>query len=429
MKKQDKVEKKKVKKKHPALRIFLLILVLAILITGIVIGVKTIQNGGGLQGFLSTMVGQDEKKLQEMPKFEVLILGESQNLTDTILVCSYDPKIQKASMMSIPRDTFVGKNKNKATAWDKINAVYQKKNADKILSAVNELLGMNIQYYVTVDTKALIKLVDAIGGVEFDVPIDMNYDDSTQDLHIELKAGQQKLTGQQAEWLVRFRHNNDGTSYPTSYGDNDLGRMRTQREFIMAVMKQTLTPGNIFKIGQIIDIAKENVRTNIDFNSIKGYIPYAVNFNIENLKTGTLPGEPEKCNGVWLYIHDKQKTIELKQELFDEIVESGESLDNTNTVEGTKLENVSQEIRVEVLNGTGNANLLSKATKLLKEKGYNVVKTGNTSSSNKTSIINRSGKTSKEAEALKKIITVGTVSSQTDNSKVDFTVILGKDYK
>lgn len=435
MKKEEKEEKgvKKGKKKHRKLKFFLLIVLAIILIIVGIVTYKTIKNGGGMQGFLSTMVGQDKEKLKDMPKFEVLVLGESQNLTDTIMVCSYDPKTQQASMLSIPRDTFVGKNKNKATAWDKINSVYQKKNSDKILKAVNDILEMDIKYYVTVDTKALIQLVDAIGGVEFDVPIDMLYDDTTQDLHINLKAGEQKLKGQEAEWLVRFRHNNNGTSYPEEYGNNDIGRMRTQREFITAVLNQTLKPQNILKIGQILDIAKQNVRTNIDFDVIKDYIPYAVNFSVENLKTGTLPGEPEKCNGAWLYIHNKVETAKIKQELFDIPVEV-QNTENQNTINNnistkTKSEEQSEEIKIELLNGTGNTNNLSKVTKLLKEKGYNVVKTGNANSKTKTSIVNRTNKSSIIANELKKIIKVGVITEESDNSKVDFTITLGKDYK
>lgn len=422
-------KKKKVKKKHPALRIILLLIVVAILITGIIITVKTVQNGGGLQGFLSTMLGNDTTKLKDMPKFEVLVLGESENLTDTIMVCSYDPKTQQASLLSIPRDTFVGKSKAKATAWDKINSVYQKKNADKILNAVNEILEMDIQYYITVDTKALIQLVDAIGGVDFDVPIKMEYDDTTQDLHIQLEAGQQHLTGQQAEWLVRFRHNNDGSSYPEEYGDNDLGRMRTQREFITQVLKQTLQPQNIFKIGQIMDIAKQNVRTNIDFSYAKDYIPYAVNFNTENLTTGTLPGKPEKCNGVWLYIHDKTQTQTLVQELFRQQEES-QGTETTNTIgNNTVAQDKKEEVRIELLNGTGSSTTLSKVTKLLKEKGYNVVKTGNASTISKTTIVNRTNQSTTVEKALKEVLKVGTISKEAKNSNVDFTITIGKDYK
>ena len=118
----------------------------------------------------------------------------------------------------------------------------------------------------------------------------MKYDDPTQNLHINLKAGEQKINGDKAEQLLRFRKNNNGTSYPEEYGDNDTGRMRTQREFIMAVMQQTLKPGNIFKIGQILDIANNYLETNIDFSYIKDYIPYAVEFSTENLATETIPG-------------------------------------------------------------------------------------------------------------------------------------------
>ena len=111
---------------------------------------------------------------------------------------------------------------------DKINSIYSEKNPDKILSKINELTGLNIQYYVTIDNNALIKLVDILGGIEYDVPIDMNYDDKTQNLHIHLKKGVQLIDGKKAEMLLRFRHNNNGTSYSNEYGDNDFGRMKTR---------------------------------------------------------------------------------------------------------------------------------------------------------------------------------------------------------
>src|SRR5699024_3279078 len=119
-------------------------------------------------------------------------------------------------------------SESKATPFDKINALYSI-SPEKTLEAVNRITGLDIQYYIVVKTEALIQLVDAIGQVEFNVPIDMKYDDPTQDLHIDLKAGVQMIDGEKAEQLLRFRKNNDGTSYPTEYGDNDTGRMRTQR--------------------------------------------------------------------------------------------------------------------------------------------------------------------------------------------------------
>ena len=162
----------------------------------------------------------------------VLLLGQNkdlgQTLTDTIMCLGYEPVKQKAFIVSIPRDTFVGKNINKATANDKINSIYRDKNPEKMLEKVNDITGLNIKYYIKIDNNALIKLVDILGGVEFDVPIDMNYDDKTQNLHIHLKKGMQTINGKEAEMLLRFRHNNNGTSYSREYGDNDFGRMKTR---------------------------------------------------------------------------------------------------------------------------------------------------------------------------------------------------------
>jgi len=162
----------------------------------------------------------------------VLLLGQNtdmgQSLTDTIMCLGYHPIKQKAFLVSIPRDTFIGKNLEQATPGDKINAIYQEKNLEKMLAKVNELTGLEIKYYIKIDNKALIRLVDVLGGVEFDVPIDMNYDDASQNLHIHLKKGLQTIHGKEAEMLLRFRHNNNGTSYSTMYGDNDFGRMKTR---------------------------------------------------------------------------------------------------------------------------------------------------------------------------------------------------------
>ena len=124
-----------------------------------------------------------------------------------------------------------GNNFNNVSSNDKINSLYDEKNPKKILNKVNKITGLNINYYITINNDALIKLVDIIGGVEFDVPINMNYDDKSQNLHIHLKKGTQIIDGEKAEMLLRFRHNNNGTTYSTEYGDNDYGRMKTRKKF------------------------------------------------------------------------------------------------------------------------------------------------------------------------------------------------------
>ena len=428
--KKEKKEKRKKSKARKIFRLILIILIIALLIFAGIFTYKFIKNGGGLQGFIATAMGHDENTLKDLDPIYFLVVGisgceEDYKLADTIMLCSYDPKTQKASLLSIPRDTYVGKNKEKATASLKINAVYRNgENINGMVKNIEDITGVEISHYIIIDTDALVQVVDAIGGVEFDVPIDMKYDDTTQDLHIDLKAGYQKLNGKQAEWLVRFRHNNDGTSYPLEYGDQDIGRMRTQREFITATLKQTLKPSNIFNITKIAQIAFDNIKTNMKFDTIKDYIPYAVNFSTENLKTGTLPGTPEKCNGVWIYTVNKRQTAQLVEELF---IDKEEIDQNTDTKQDN--DNKEKQLKIEILNGTGkDANLL-KVSEMLKEKGYNVVKTGNTNSTAKTQIINRTNQKTEETKKLKTILKVGTTSQKINNSKVDYTIILGKDYK
>ena len=339
-KKNEKKEQKKknIKKKKMVIKILMIILIIILCLIGIFV-YKTYKNGWGLKGLVSTVVGHDASKLENLDEIQFLLLGDNQGLTDSIMICSYDPKTQEASMLSIPRDTFIGKNKKKARAADKINSLYQGGNTDAIIKAVNELTGLDIKYYVVVETDALIELVDAIGGVNFNVPIDMKYDDPAQDLHINLKAGEQLINGEKAEQLLRFRHNNNGTSYSYEYGDNDYGRMRTQREFITAAISQTLKVSNILKITEFLDIVKKNVKTNMDFNIIKDYIPYVVEFSTENLKTGVLPGQSEKCNEVWVFIHDKEESEKLIQELFFGV----EQEEQTNEIE-TNETNASNKV-------------------------------------------------------------------------------------
>ena len=357
-------------------------------------------------------------------------------LTDTIIVASYNPKTQKATLLSVPRDTYIGKNKNKANTYDKINALYQK-SPEKTLEAINELTGLNIKYYVVINNNALVELVDKIGGVEFDVPIKMKYTDTSQKLYINLEKGFQRLNGDQAEQLVRFRKNDNGTSYPSEYGDNDTGRMKTQREFLKAVAKQTLQVKNVTKIKSLMDIFKRNVTTNItDWNTVSAYIPYAIEFDTENIRTETIPGENDKYNNLWFFVANQKKTKELVDEIFLEQNGLPESEEDTNSIEENTTSNntVTRDdianLKIEVLNGTGDKVLLTEATKKLKEKGYNIYKTGSTSVTSKTTIVNQSDVDGELVSELKKNLGMGTISkSKGKSSQVDITIILGKDYK
>lgn len=438
-------ENKKKPKKKKIWKKVILVILLVLIVAGGVFAYKVHQNGGGTSGMLATVLNT-KKDLNEI---KVLLLGISTDqdnveLTDTIIVASYNPNTQKATLLSIPRDTYTGKSTAKATAYEKINALYGRKHRpDETLKAVNDITGLGIEYYVVVKTEALIKLVDVIGGVTFNVPIDMDYDDESQDLHIHLKAGEQLLNGDKAEQLVRFRHSNPDkrgrmTSYPAEYGDNDLGRMRTQREFIMQVVKQTAKPENIFKLGEILDVAKENVLTNIDFNVAKDYIPYIVEFNTENILTETLPGEVpslNRTNNVSIFVYDKTKTKDLIQELFydRDIVETegtGEGVENTTASDETTSSSINKaNVTIEVLNGSGNSSNLQKVVNQLQGAGFKVNRTGSTNTTAKTTIINKKNVKETLLKNMKDVIGTATMeTSESSSSKVDVTIIIGKDY-
>ena len=307
---------KKKKKKHIGRKI-LILLFLIVAIVGIIFAKKVHDLDGN---WLAVLMGHNKHTLENLKEIEVLIMGESTGMSDTIIVAKYDPKTQEAALLSIPRDTFIGTSRASANASHKINSLYQAgTKPERTLEAVNKITGLNIDKYIIVDTKALRELVDIIGGVEFDVPIDMKYDDPSQNLHINLKKGYQKLNGSQAEQVSRFRHNNNGSTYPYEYGMEDYGRMKTQRNLIIAIAKQTIKVKNITEIGKIIDTMKDNVKTNIDFKTVKDYIPYAVELDLNTIRTEQLPGESDKANGIWFFFYDEDEAKEIVTELFKNV--------------------------------------------------------------------------------------------------------------
>ena len=462
-KKNDKPKKKK-SIVGRILKFVLVTLLIAIIVVIAYFGfnyikLKTSMGDSEYDPLSATALGIDANKLKDVGRINILVLGESNAnqgsndkpyyLTDTIMVLSYNPQTQQASILSIPRDTYVGKkNRNSATAnylqSYKMNAVYRNRtNIDETLKCVSELLGINLESYIMIDTDAIVDVVDAIGGVWFNVPIDMNYDDYNQDLHIHLTAGEQLINGDKAEQLLRFRHNQDGTSYPTEYGDNDIGRMRTQREFIMSTAKKLLKIENVTKVLNLLDIMQQNVRTNMDFQEFKYYIPYIFKFDTSSIKSSVVPGVPETCNGVSIYVADKTVTKKLVEELYTDKVktETNTNTQNTNT-ETNSTANITsstttnsiassktKNITIELLNGTSNEQTLNAVKEKLKRAGYTISKTDATTKTQKTTIINRTSQKSEKSKTLQSTLGVGTITTGSNNARVDYTIIIGEDYK
>ncbi|MBR6034333.1 MAG: LCP family protein [Clostridia bacterium] len=334
------------KRKRTGLKILLVIILLIAVAAGVFI-YKVNQNGGSMKGVIATVLGHDSEKLKDLEPLYFVVLGESvagdSRLTDTIIVCKYDPKTQQAAMMSVPRDTYTGSGSAAdATASYKINAAYNMgKNPENTVKILKRITGLDLQYYVWVNTNVLKEIVDEIGGVWFDVPKDMHYTDVTQNLYIDLKAGYQLLDGDHAEQLVRYRHDNStrsnyGPTYSSDYGVEDYGRMRTQREFIKAAIEQTIKPENFLKIGKFLEIAYRNIKTNIPMDVLKDYIPYAVDFNTENLRMDLLPGSDtnQTKDESWVYFVNTSKTKQVVDRLFvhPELYDNeGNKIEATNT--------------------------------------------------------------------------------------------------
>ena len=215
--------------------------------------------------------------------YTFLLIGTdaSSSNTDTLMVASYDVANQKINLMSIPRDTMVN------VSWDikKINSVYSMSGLDGLKRHIGKLVGFIPDYYVKVDLNAFIEVIDLIGGVDFDVPREMNYDDPAQNLHIHFQPGMQHLTGQQAMELVRWRKNNRGGG-----GYDDTGRIATQQSFLREAFKQCLSIRNWTKITGYVEIFERDVESDLTVGEMLWFARQAMNLSEDGFETCTAPG-------------------------------------------------------------------------------------------------------------------------------------------
>ena len=184
-----------------------------------------------------------------------------------------------------------------------------------LINKVKEITGLPIHYFVTVDFDGFVELINAVDGVDFDVPYDMDYDDPIQSLHIHLEAGPQHLDGKHAHDFVRFRHNNDGTA-PGEYVMGDEGRVYWQQRFIKEVVRQKLNPYYLSKIDEIGDVFRNNVRTNLTVTDVIKNLNALTHINLDDIRSYQLPGDYDYINEVWYYVQDIPATRELVNNVF-----------------------------------------------------------------------------------------------------------------
>lgn len=417
-------QKKKLKKKQKKRvgQIFLktilnTFIVLAIIIGGLVFVYNTfLYNRNGNSLFPSKEPDPINKTLA------VFGVDEDGYRTDVIFVVNHNSETGQTRVISVPRDTKVDWSetqrekmeqlKGYSVSVSKINEMTSYVGIDHIteftIPEIEDLLGIQIDNYVIITIDAFKQLVDAIGGVEVDVPVlngnGLHYDDNSQDLHIHLDPGVQLLNGEQAEGLVRFRK---------GYAEGDVGRIKTQQLFLEAFAKKVTSPEIITKIPNIITTVLRTVSTDIKLSEVGDYIPYLKSLDTSGVTFNIIPGDGEYIGGKSYFVVDEAAMPGFIEEVFN---------DNTTEEVGTVID---KTVSIEVLNSTGVNGMAGKAKETLQAEGYTVNEIGNYSDStlDQTTIYAKS-----ESLAAQFLAYYPDASIKTGtNMNYDIKIILGND--
>lgn len=242
----------------------------------------------------------DEEKTQT---FVVLGTDNDETRTDLILFCEYNKKANTLNVLQIPRDT-----KIETKSFDKkINSVYGRGGAAAVKEEIEKLLGVYPTNHIVLNFKGFRGLIDAIGGVEFDVPIRMYYTDPEQGLLIDLKPGRQILNGEKAEMFMRFRQNNDGSGYALG----DIGRLSAQRSFYGALIDKLLSLNSVFDFGAAAYAIGDNLKTDFTLSDLTDNLGAIKALNKNSVKISMLKGSGKYINNISYFIVDEAAVREL----------------------------------------------------------------------------------------------------------------------
>lgn len=213
--------------------------------------------------------------------YTCLIMGsdDGNGLADTIMIGVFDTRNRTADLISVPRDTLVSVNGRDR----KINSVYGVGGVELLRDTLEDALAIPLDFYVEVELDAFAAIVDEIGGVWFDVPMDMDYEDPYQDLVIHVEQGYQLLDGEKAMGVMRFR---------SGYASQDIGRTQTQRAFLTAMVKQTVTLSNATKVRSLIQILNDYVYSDMPLDNMLYFATHAIGMDLDTALSSTiLPNE------------------------------------------------------------------------------------------------------------------------------------------
>jgi len=288
----------KKRKKGKVGRVIALIIILLVAFTALRIWIDS------RPGAVEPVVMAGSGEFESADRINILLLGTNQGLSDTIMVFSLDMANKKLDQISIPRDTYYPRPSYSGPAYQKINSVFSTEGAAGASKAASDVLGgIPINYYAQVDTKGAIKIIDAIGGVDMYVPMDMKYSDPDQNLYIDLKAGQQHLNGEQSLMFLRFR---------SGYANADLGRISAQQEFLKSALSQ-LSALNIASVALTVH---NEVNTNMGMTSGLALAARASGMSGWQFVTYTLPGSPGMQDGLSYFFHDAAAAKEMMRQIY-----------------------------------------------------------------------------------------------------------------
>ena len=246
--------------------------------------------------------------------YNFLLLGSDKGggNADTIIVASYDTKSQKVGVLSVPRDTMVDRD------WSrngKINAALGHGGPELLAEEITKTLGVPIDYYFHINLQGFVALVDELGGVDVDIPVDMNYDDPYQNLHIHFKKGPQHLDGQAAMEAVRYRHDNK-SSVNANY--SDLDRTKLQQQVLTGLANKVISWNSITKVQSFLNIFNTYVKTDMGMKDMIYFATQGVKLDTKNaVSSATLEGRGDAYYraSAWCMELNQDSTVKLVNEL------------------------------------------------------------------------------------------------------------------
>lgn len=347
---------------------------------------------------------EETKKLGYLPQ-----LNSFEGLADVMLLIRFDPQKKKLVMLSIPRDTRV---LMEGYGMKKINAANREGGPALTAKTVSNLLsGVGIDRYIRINVLGVGKLINALGGVTVNVPKDMKYQDDSQHLYINLKAGKQHLNGDQALQLLRFRRDNLG----------DIGRIQRQQMVMRALMEQSLNPATLAQLPQILNVVKENIDTNLTLEELLALTGFGVRTNRSNMQMLMVPGSfsnpKEYKASYWLPKH--RKIPGIMSQYFD--------------IESEELAQIPEpgRLRVAIQDYTGSDDISFRPLiRMLRKAGYRKVYIAKSLGLplKVTRIVAQQGD-GYSAESVRNILGLGEVRVEsTGNINSDISVQVGQDY-